>query len=390
MNIHKEVIIIFVLYFGALYILFIINPTVTCVGSGRMKDPVGRLCNCSNETLVDCHRYREDWLNLSDQEREDYITAVKRVSSDPLYQPLYRNLMIKYRNTSRTLSQSLEPSRTHFLPWHRYYLHQYEDMLRLVDPNLFIPYWDWTLLSKTPYRSPVFNSSDQGFGNSSDPESKCVNEGPFRKGKFLIVSRGNRKCLRREYGGATPLLSRPELEDVILAQPASAFSRFFRFLTIPFLTVRCSIGGTMCDINEATPTNDPLYLLILSFLDNVWYRWQSISKEHTISRYGTNSALLLLTEPYQFTVQQYNNANQLPYSTSVEYGEPVDTITRGKRGLAATSINRDLVDHSVGEDGPGLIHVCPLEEEWLERLQLNNEETALVKSLCRLLYNMEQ
>jgi hypothetical protein len=30
-----------------------------------------------------------------------------------------------------------------FLPWHRIYLTKFEAELRVIDPTLYVPYWDW-------------------------------------------------------------------------------------------------------------------------------------------------------------------------------------------------------------------------------------------------------
>ena len=37
-----------------------------------------------------------------------------------------------------------------FLPWHRVYLLRFEEMLKAIDPALFIPYWDWTTTRAVP------------------------------------------------------------------------------------------------------------------------------------------------------------------------------------------------------------------------------------------------
>ena len=38
-----------------------------------------------------------------------------------------------------------------FLPWHRVYLFELEQMLQVFDPEIFIPYWDWSVDRSIPY-----------------------------------------------------------------------------------------------------------------------------------------------------------------------------------------------------------------------------------------------
>lgn len=42
-----------------------------------------------------------------------------------------------------------------FLPWHRWYLLQMENLFRRIDCRVTVPYWDWSLFSGTPWRSTV-------------------------------------------------------------------------------------------------------------------------------------------------------------------------------------------------------------------------------------------
>ncbi len=69
-----------------------------------------------------------------------------------------------------------------FLPWHRQYLHLFEMMLRTTsgNPDLALPYWDWTNTDST---AAVF--SDDLLGPAGDPaHDYAVMTGPFRQGKW--------------------------------------------------------------------------------------------------------------------------------------------------------------------------------------------------------------
>lgn len=42
-----------------------------------------------------------------------------------------------------------------FLPWHRWFLLELENILRKVDERVSIPYWDWSLYSGSPWGQGV-------------------------------------------------------------------------------------------------------------------------------------------------------------------------------------------------------------------------------------------
>ena len=274
--------------------------------------------------------------------------------------------MRKYDDSSQTIAQSLDTSDTQFLPWHRYFLHQYEDLLRMINPTVYIPYWDWTLLPQTPYQNPIF-SSQTGFGNSSD-ENSCVDSGPFRKGKFSLTQVSGGGCLERLYGPGS-LLTRQQLEDIILVRSASQFSQFFSFLTIPYLSVRCTIGGTICSLETATPTEEPLQILILSFLDSIWDRWQGFSPDRRLARYGTDESTLFMTDGV--IVRDYHDNRNLPYDASVCYGQPRNDISGGEGKQKRSVVEEDVVCFS---------------EEWMDKLLLTEDQRTYITATCRLFY----
>jgi hypothetical protein len=61
-----------------------------------------------------------------------------------------------------------------FCPWHRYYLHLFEQALQSVDPTVMLPYWDWTdhfgtqtILFQDTFLGPDGTGSIHGFGERS-------------------------------------------------------------------------------------------------------------------------------------------------------------------------------------------------------------------------------
>ena len=46
-----------------------------------------------------------------------------------------------------------------FLPWHRVYLSELEELLQGINPSITIPYWDWTVESEYSYMVTKFYSN---------------------------------------------------------------------------------------------------------------------------------------------------------------------------------------------------------------------------------------
>lgn len=336
-----------------------------------MTDGQGRRCECVDGELVNCCRQRRDWLSLSDQEKSEYITTVKMAaSSDTLYIHRYLELMQLYKDGSGTAVLSYSTPSTQFLPWHRYYLQQYEDLLRMINPSITLPYWDWTLYSTNPYLNPVF-SPETGFGNSSDSNDNCVEDGPFRRNEFSISSVSGQGCLQRLYLPGL-FLTRDQLANYIISLPSSQFPQFFSLLTVPYVTIRCAVGGTMCSLDATTPTDDPLHILILTYFDSLWDRWQAKSVPHKQARYGNDNTPFVLSnnddEPVK-TPSDYHDNTNLPYGTSVCYTEPVDQ-----------TVSHSAKRRSVEE-------ISCISEDNMDKLSLSSAERHSIRGACRLLYS---
>ncbi len=297
-------------------------------------------------------------------QKNQYTQAVLEASSNELYKPFYQSLMQLYEDGSGTLALSFVPTDTQFLPWHRYFLQQYEDLLRLIDPSVSLPFWDWTLLPSDPYINPVF-SPETGFGNSSDSDN-CVQDGPFRRDEFFLTPVSIGDCLERLYQQGF-LLSRDQLNNLILVKNSDEFSVFFKLLTVPYVSIRCAVGGTMCALNIAVPPEDPLHILVLSFLDSIWDRWQQKSPEHLLAGYGSDGTPLVLTND-TVTAMDYHDNSNLPYGLSVRYGTPVDAV--GTSTMEKRSVQE----------------LQCLSEDAMNKLSLSDQDRNTIRAACRLFY----
>jgi hypothetical protein len=237
------------------------------------------------------------------------------VSSDPTYTPFYHALVTKYHTSFETIVQSTDPNLTQFIPWHRYFLMEYEDLLRLVHRNLTIPYWDWSTSPSSPYTELVFDPIE-GFGDMSDPATDCVSTGPFGEGNFEVTTQNmNLSCLTREYNDYT-FPSRDVLNNSLFIS-ASVFEEFHNFVQL-FLTTntRCFIGGEMCSTNAAS---DPLFLLHLARVDSFIQRWQELDEANSVVSSDKKSDHLEHTLAESLTLSDFCSNGDLPLGTCVKY-----------------------------------------------------------------------
>src|SRR5579872_5715137 len=120
-----------------------------------------------------------------------------------------------------------------FLPWHRYFLHQFEIDLQEADRrlgfdgDLTIPYWDWTQDNEPKANfNPLWN--DRFMGPNGDRTDGRVKTGPFATnvptGNWPLTIREqpgedgtqlDSKYLERRFGAIVPDL--PTLQDISVA-----------------------------------------------------------------------------------------------------------------------------------------------------------------------------
>ena len=197
----------------------------------------------------------------------------------------------------------------------RYFLLEYEDLIKEVDCRLSLPFYDWTPFPNAPYTAAVW-SNDDGFGDTSRLEDQCVVTGPFRVGEYELTPSAGGGCLKREYRNQR-FPSRDMVDRDLLPLPANEFSTFHRFLQLFIgVNVQCFVGGTMCSSDSA---NDPVFIPHLAKIDSLLTRWQLLGDGREGVRYANDRSHLLLTP---FAVRDFNDNWNLPYGTCVQYDPP--------------------------------------------------------------------
>ena len=198
----------------------------------------------------------------------------------PTLQPFkneYDQLIVTYEQLFFSGSGIHNGPSTDFLPWHRWYILAYENILQKIDCRVTVPYWDWSLNSDSPFTSDMWNTDlckYTGLGGNGSPSGSCVNTGAFASPGWTLTPSAQNGCLRRRHNGAVPCCT--AIQDVLDTTPAQ-FSYFH------INTVHISIGGTM---STRESPNAPEFFFHHGFIDKIWGDWQEKGHSHKkIHRY---------------------------------------------------------------------------------------------------------
>ncbi|KAK7959707.1 tyrosinase [Apiospora aurea] len=128
---------------------------------------------CTAENIV----YRQEYGDLSKDQRLDYIKAVQCLMSLPANTPSdyapgaksrYDDFVVTHIN------HTLDAHYTgNFMAWHRWFIYTYETALRdECGYQGYQPYWDWPKYAPAPQDSPIFNGDPYSLGGNGawDPD----------------------------------------------------------------------------------------------------------------------------------------------------------------------------------------------------------------------------
>ena len=289
------------------------DESTGCKEGSTSYDECGQRCNCVGGLLVNCVRIRKEFTSLTDTERKKHIDTILKVSEkDGQYRREYEQLIIQHYRLFFTAIHGKD----HFLPWHRYYILQYENLMRKADCTFTATYWDWSLDSREAFSTDADNvwNSDTGFGGDGvETDQNCVLDGPFSKGAWSRVRPDNARrgpdCVMRNFNG-----NPPEEIDVINALNMDDFTEFERTVRGPLHdNVHCQVGATMCTSEAASA---PEFFLHHTFIDKIWDDWQQKSQAHKNAYFPTVTENM--PETQLRPAELIDLANQ-PGGISVEY-----------------------------------------------------------------------
>lgn len=175
----------------------------------------------------------------------------------------------------------------YFLPWHRWYMFYFEQIIRTVAnaPDFSLPYWDYAANTSTSLqlpaafqdpKSPLYESI-RGLG-FADPVKPGKQDVPMNKIGYLAFSQVD----YRPSLVATQFY--PAYVGNIVFPPDPAWEKYGysgRTETVPHDNVHDGVGGLMG--NVPTAAADPIFYMHHCQIDHLWASWQSYAGNDKIN-----------------------------------------------------------------------------------------------------------
>ena len=300
-----------------------------CRNYATVYDACGRKCKCRSGKLTDCKRVRKNFLDMTELERCRYIRAVKTASTVQPFKNEYDQLIGVHEQLFFTGIHNGD----FFLPWHRWYILAYENILRKVDCRVTVPYWDWSLDSESPFTSDVWNSNlckYTGLGGDGNPS--CVTTGPFATPGWRLTPSAQNACLRRNFNGMVPDCT--AVQDVLDATVAEFDDFLVGLEVLLHNTVHVRIGGTMSSLESS---NAPEFFFHHGFIDKIWADWQEKGITFRRHEYYTNTTSMPGTI---YTPRDVHDLDDQPYCVKVCYQEPKQECNIDGRMVSVEEVAR--------------------------------------------------
>ena len=192
------------------------------------------------------------------------LREIRRMSvNDPTVKFSYGH-MAGLHNLPGVFDQACQHWNFKFHPWHRAHMLNYEDALRAVDPDVAIPYWDWT-------KHPTGNRFPVAFENDADPVE--AHYGERIDPSDLAVLFNDR---RRTASSGAPYTWRFIL-DILKARNNGFFGDMANHGPLenpPHDDMHGFIGGDL--VRTSTAADDPIFWSFHTFIDLLWWHRQSL------------------------------------------------------------------------------------------------------------------
>lgn len=186
-------------------------------------------------------RVRKNQRNLSMDEWLRFKGAVDALKTNGVTVPSYQDFVDVHVQAMTTPAGHMWGAHgaSNFLPWHREYLFALESRLRLFNPAVTIPYWDWSM--------------DQTVPAQLSAPADLTRWGVTRN---------------------TNIINLPTPTQVANTLAQTTWASFRGSLEGLHNTVHVRVGGNM---GGAGSPADPLFWLHHAFVDKLWADWQKIN-----------------------------------------------------------------------------------------------------------------
>ncbi|KAE8382375.1 tyrosinase, partial [Aspergillus bertholletiae] len=215
-----------------------------------------------------------EWTHLTLAQKQEYIDAELCLWNSP------NQLHLKGSTNRFEDLQALHQNQTdiihhvgQFLPFHRYFVHAHETLLRTecgyTGPGTW---WNVSRDAGNFLHSPLFDDVTGFGGNGTGPDG-CVTTGPFANRTTHMGPRNQTTsyCFWRSINETLSSTGVPSLVDECLAK--ATYYEMWRCVDLnPHASGHRGTGGVMED-PDVSP-GDPLFYLHHGWIDRLWWQWQ--------------------------------------------------------------------------------------------------------------------
>eukprot|EP01061_Rhynchopus_euleeides_P005894 TRINITY_DN14_c0_g1_i15.p2 TRINITY_DN14_c0_g1~~TRINITY_DN14_c0_g1_i15.p2 ORF type:complete len:473 (+),score=175.38 TRINITY_DN14_c0_g1_i15:58-1476(+) len=218
-------------------------------------------------------RVRKAYSSLTCSERQLYADAVATLVRDQ------RETYLRIVETHQRQEQYAHQTSA-FLPWHRQYVLQYENMLRSLPgfECVTVPYWDWERDAGSEERqaasAPLKNRTFGNLVNHPQGQTQCVDNG-IAAGWTMR----NGACLQRRRSSQGFTGEAALMEIITSHRNFRAFS--VRLEGAPHAAPHIYIGGQMATMRSPA---DPVFFMHHANVDRLWALWQDYHEHDKVDK----------------------------------------------------------------------------------------------------------
>ncbi|PWY66784.1 hypothetical protein BO70DRAFT_419105 [Aspergillus heteromorphus CBS 117.55] len=224
---------------------------------------------------------RKEWRNLTKTQQDHFLDSVQCLMDRPAQSGLtattsrFSDLQALHRGMTNTASADIIHHVGQFLPWHRYYMHIYETLLREeCDYTGPIPWWNEQQDADSGHMWQSSMWGADAFGGNGTGADLCVRDGRFAN-LTLHIGPGDEDtdyCLRRAWD-TEQAVANANSTALDACNAYTTFSPWWNCISnIPHKGVHTYIGGVMADIKSSP--GDPVFFMHHMYIDRVWWLWQ--------------------------------------------------------------------------------------------------------------------
>jgi len=195
-------------------------------------------------------RVRKNQKDITPTEWARFIHAIEALAEAGIPGPTYADFVSIHDQAMTTAAGMMWGAHTmggsdgrNFLTWHREYLAKLEARLRLINPLVTIPYWNWV--------------EDRSIPAAISTPADLAEWGVTRGSSFNGAGLPDATWINSVLGtGVSP----------------PSFTAFTHALEAPHNVVHNLVGGTM---GTSRSPADPLFWLHHAFIDKLWAQWEA-------------------------------------------------------------------------------------------------------------------